>query len=385
MPPFRSSRLSLALGAIILLAGCEGAARFDERTDLRPVQAAEAPRAEPDARGVISYPGYRVAVARTGDTVGDVADRVGVNARQLADFNGLFVDYRLRGGEILALPDGTGATGARDIESIAAGAIDRADGAAPATAAPGTVSSAPLPPTAGTSTGTSTGSPLRHRVAQGETAFSIADQYGVSPRSLAEWNGLGPDFAVREGQFLLIPTGAGTQSAGTGERPGAEVAVVTPPGRGSEVPEPPSAADPLPEEPREVAPPPSPRLDQFQSAGESDARFLRPVDGEVLRGYGANGNEGLDIAVPPGTTVRAAGDGDVALISRSVGDSLIVLVRHEDNLYTVYSNVSGTEVEKGQRVSRGQPIGRVVEGSPSFLHFEVRRGTESTDPAPFLE
>jgi len=392
MPPVRALRLSPIAGTLAVLAvlvGCEGAARFDERTESRPVQAAQEQRAAPDARGVISYPGYRVAVARTGDSVRDVAARVGVDAARLADFNGLFPDYRLREGEVLALPGDGGAPGGRDIESIAAQAIDSAGtGAAPG-AGSGAVSTAPLPPP-----GTGAGSPLRHRVGPGETAFSIAAQYGVSPRTLAEWNGLGPDFAVREGQFLLIPTGAGTRTAETAdagqpsgeERAAADVApVVSPPGRRSETPTPPSAADPLPEEPRDVAPPPSPRLDQFQSAGRNDARFLRPVEGEVLRGYGTDGNEGIDIAVPPGTTVRAAGDGEVALISRSVGDSLIVLVRHEDNLYTVYSNVSGSEVEKGQRVTRGQPIGRVIEGSPSFLHFEVRRGTESTDPSAFLE
>ena len=47
--------------------------------------------------------------------------------------------------------------------------------------------------------------PVRHRVERGETAFSIARLYDVPVRTLAEWNGLGSDFSVREGQFLLIP------------------------------------------------------------------------------------------------------------------------------------------------------------------------------------
>ena len=48
--------------------------------------------------------------------------------------------------------------------------------------------------------------PLRHQVTRGETAFTIARLYNVSAKDLADWNGLGPDFAVREGQYLLIPT-----------------------------------------------------------------------------------------------------------------------------------------------------------------------------------
>lgn len=375
MSPLPGLRLAPALAILVALSACDGAARFDDRSETRRVQAAETPRAAPDARGVISYPGYQVAVARLGDTVADVAARVGMNGKDLADFNGLFPEYRLREGEVLALPDTVRGTGVGDIESIAARAIDRAgDEGAGLPGGTDAVSSAPLPPP------DAAGGPLRHRVTAGETAFSIADQYGVSPRALAEWNGLGPDFSVREGQFLLIPTGAGGATRET-----ALATPVSPPGARSQVAEPPSAADPLPKEPPVVAPPPSPRLDQFQSAGSAGARFLRPVEGAVLRGYGADGNEGIDFAAPPGTAVRAAGDGEVALISRSVGKSLIVLVRHEGNIYTVYSNVTDTEVEKGQRVARGQPIGRVMDGSPSFVHFEVRRGTESTDPAQFLD
>ena len=111
-----------------------------------------------------------------------------------------------------------------------------------------------------------------------------------------------------------------------------------------------------------------------------------PVDGDILKPYSgkSGGNEGIDIAALPGTTVKAAQDGEVALISKSVGSSTIVLLRHPDNIYTVYSNVVNVTLKKGEKVRRGQPVGKVADGSPSYLHFEVRRGTESVDPAPFL-
>lgn len=367
-----------------LLTACEGAARFDEPARATPAPAAPAAgRPAADERGVISYPNYRVAVARDNDTVADVARRVGEDPQALAEFNGLFPGYRLRDGEMLALPDGrapgSGPDGAgnRDIAAIAGGALDRAEGTS------GAISAAPLDDTPAedpdAAAADEPGGSTRHRVARGETAFSIAQLYDITPRALAEWNGLGPDFSVREGQTLIIPPRATAEN-------GRETApAVAAPGGQSEVPEPPSSGDPLPSETAAPEPPPSPDLGNSQTPAKAQARFLRPVDGAVQRGFGAGGNEGIDFAAPPGTTVRAAGDGDVALISKSVGDSVILLVRHDDNLYTVYSNVTGPKVEKGQRVARGEPLAQVVPGEPGHMHFEVRRGTEATDPAPFLE
>ncbi|PKP85071.1 MAG: peptidase M23 [Alphaproteobacteria bacterium HGW-Alphaproteobacteria-2] len=370
------ARLAFALGAAMALAGCEGASQFGR----------SAPAAPPPAPlGSSAAPVSGMAMARQGETVADVALRVGADPQALADFNGLFPNYRLRAGEMLALPEGgvAGAAGNRDIAAIAGGALQRADGGS----AEGGIRSAPLDGSSGpfsaSPSSTLDDGTLRHRVASGETAFSIADLYGVSPRTLAEWNNLGPDFAVREGQSLIIPPGNAARAAPAAVPAPPPVAA---PGTPSAVAPPPSASDPLPREAAAPpAPPPSPGLGSSQSPAGAPRGFLRPVDGAVLRGYGTGGNEGIDFSAAPGSTVRAAADGEVALISRATGESLIVLVRHPDNIYTVYSNVTGAQVEKGQSVSRGQPIARVVEGSPGFVHFEVRRGTQATDPGPLLE
>jgi len=147
---------------------------------------------------VITYPNYQVAVAQRGDTVADLAARVGADATDLARFNGLSTDTKLREDEVLvlrspvaALPGATGtaAPGAVDITALAQGAID---------SAPVTTSALP----AATASGPE---PVRHQVERGETAFTIARLYNVSVRSLADWNGLDRNFSVREGQFLLIP------------------------------------------------------------------------------------------------------------------------------------------------------------------------------------
>ena len=67
-------------------------------------------------------------------------------------------------------------------------------------------------------------------------------------------------------------------------------------------------------------------------------KMIAPVDGEIIRAFSnkSGGNEGIDYKVVKGTRVKAAAKGTVALISKSVGDTTIILLRHEDNLYTVY-------------------------------------------------
>ena len=57
--------------------------------DTAPAAAAAAPRPAPDSRGIITYPGYQVAIARQGDTVAAIAARLGLNAAQLASYNAI--------------------------------------------------------------------------------------------------------------------------------------------------------------------------------------------------------------------------------------------------------------------------------------------------------
>ena len=360
-------------------------------------QQATAARPMPDANGVISYPGYQVAVARRGDTVGSVAARIGINPAELAGYNAIQANAPLRDGEVLALPRrvaaaggsvGTGAVigggtvaatplpsaggGAVSVTSIATTALDRVDSTTgqPVAAAPNDSALGAMAPT-------------RHQVKRGETAFSIARTYNVSARALADWNGLGPELEVREGQYLMIPTP-------TGQPPARPVEVVTPPGAGSPTPEPPSAAKPLPDEETKPAAeaakdkPASPDLGNSRTSA-SAAQFAMPANGNIIRGYAPPKNEGIDIAAPAGTPVKAAAAGTVAAITQDTAQTPIIVIRHEGGLLTVYAGVAGTTVKKGDTVTKGQTIANVRSGNPSFLHFEVRRGAASTDPMPFLK
>jgi murein DD-endopeptidase MepM/ murein hydrolase activator NlpD len=343
-----------------------------------------ATRPQPDERGIISYPGYQVAVARRDDTLARLATRIGADAGELARFNGIQTGDILREGEIVALPrrvaEPTGGPiqppSGVDIASVAGGAIARADAQQ--------VQTTPLGPAATPQIGTE---PVRHRVERGETAFSIARLYDVSVRSLADWNGLGPDFAVREGQHLLIPVA--TPGATPPPREAAAApAAVTPPGSGSPTPTPPSAAQPLPaEETRPVATPTPPVAapDLGQTAKTTGgARMVRPVEGSIIRDYAKGRNDGIDIAATPGAPVKAADAGTVAAITEDTNGIPIIVIRHQGSLLTVYSNVGALSVKKGDTVARGQKIAEIRRDGAAALHFEVRDGFESVDPNRFL-
>ena len=405
------TRTGLAVSALALLAACESMPDLDLRDvgngfDTSEAAAAAAARPEPDERGVISYPTYQVAVARQGDTVASVAARVGLDAGTLARFNGLSADAVLRGGEVVALPGGSAApaqtatagSGALDVTAVASSALDRADAAG--------VVATPLPAPAPAPTGAE---PIRHRVERGETTFTIARLYDVPVSAIAEWNGLDSQLTVREGQLLLIPQGGARAPRSALSEP-----VPSTPGQGTPTPLPPSAAAPLPDEdasdtvalnaPDPVPTPPAPNLTAppapVTTAAEpepepepaptpapsasSGAALAYPVQGSIIRAYSAGRNEGIDIAVPAGTAVKAAGPGTVAAVTTDTNGVAIVVVKHPDNLLTVYTNLEDLSVAKDDTVAQGATLGKVRAGDPSFLHFETRRGLQSIDPATLL-
>jgi murein DD-endopeptidase MepM/ murein hydrolase activator NlpD len=350
---------------------------------------ATAPRPQPDARGIISYPGYQVAVAERGDTVGSLARRIGADPGEIARFNGVQTGDPLRKGEIIALPGRVAeplggpiqSPSGVDIGSIADGAIRRADSQ--------TVTASALPPaTPGTATASAQvgAEPVRHKVERGETAFSIARLYNVSIRSLADWNGLGPDFSVREGQYLLIPVALpGEKTAPFDEF---EVAAVTAPGAGTPTPTPPSASKPLPDEKTTPKAAPiekiaAPDLGKTETK-TSAARMSFPVKGDIIREYAKGRNDGIDISATPGAPVVAADAGTVAAITEDTNGIPIIVVKHAGSLLTVYSNVEGLTVKKGDSVTRGQKLAEIRRTGTPALHFEVRDGFDSVDPMRFL-
>lgn len=331
-------------------------------------------RPRPDDRGVISYPNYQVAVAKRGDTVTDVAARVGLDAAELASYNGLSADTSLRKDEVLALPRRVDLNGnvSPVIETLPA--EERVDIAAIATTALDRAPQDPDPDTSITPVAATGPEPIRHRVAAGETAYSISRLHGVSVRSLAEWNGLDRNFTLREGQFLLIPV-----------RNAPVRSPVTAPGTGSPTPTPPSSTRALPKDSPAPTTPSSPILSASATVASDTSKFLLPTSGRIIRPFIKGKNDGIQIAADAGTPVKAADKGTVAAITRDIEQVPILVLRHEDNILTVYANIADIIVEKGDAVARGQKIAEVRNSSPSFLEFQVRDGFASVDPTPYLE
>ncbi|MEY8830653.1 peptidoglycan DD-metalloendopeptidase family protein [Sedimentitalea sp. XS_ASV28] len=375
-----SARLLGAVAAAALLAGCNGPLDYDLRGQLgafnttNAARNVTASRPAPDARGIISYPNYQVAVARRGDTINDVAARVGLPAAELAKYNGIEQNVTLRDGEIIALPRRVAEpAGTVDIATLAGDAIDNAPDTSQVQTSTLPPAGAPATPKPVTKT-----EPLRHKVVRGETAYTISRLYNVSVKSLGEWNGLGPDFAIREGQYLLIPV-AGASS------PSRSASAVTQPGSGSPTPTPPSATAPLPDE-KVAANVPEPQKTNVGTPTQtSNTAMAFPLQGKIIRTYSKGRNEGIDIAGSPGASVTAAASGSVAAITQDADQVPIVVVRHPDNLLTVYANVDKIAVKKGDSVTRGQKLAQLRSGEDSYVHFEVRDGFESVDPMPYLE
>jgi len=120
--------------------------------------------------------------------------------------------------------------------------------------------------------------------------------------------------------------------------------------------------------------------------------FRWPVRGRVIAAFGpkANGvqNDGINLAVPEGTPIKAAEDGVVAYAGSELkGYGNLVLVRHPNGFVTAYAHASDILVKRGETVKRGQVIahaGQTGSVTSPQLHFEIRKGATPVDPSQYL-
>ncbi|HEX2136722.1 MAG TPA: peptidoglycan DD-metalloendopeptidase family protein [Microvirga sp.] len=123
--------------------------------------------------------------------------------------------------------------------------------------------------------------------------------------------------------------------------------------------------------------------------GALSTDFRWPARGRVIAGFGANGgNEGINIALPEGTPVKAAEAGTVTYAGNEVkGYGNLVLVRHDNGYVSAYAHNGSLSVKRGERVKRGQVIatsGQTGNVTSPQLHFELRKGQTPVDPIPHL-
>jgi murein DD-endopeptidase MepM/ murein hydrolase activator NlpD len=116
------------------------------------------------------------------------------------------------------------------------------------------------------------------------------------------------------------------------------------------------------------------------------------VRGRIVSNFGSkpNGarNDGINLAVPEGTSVKAAENGVVAYVGNELkGYGNLILVRHADDWVSAYAHTSQMLVRRGDQVRRGQIIakaGQTGAVSSPQLHFELRKGSRPIDPVPHM-
>jgi murein DD-endopeptidase MepM/ murein hydrolase activator NlpD len=271
-------------------------------------------------------------------------------------------------------------------------------------------------------------------VARGDTLDTIARRHHVPASVIIQANNLAAPNALRPGQHLVVPrySTAPIPVRPTPPRPGVAALVPPesiPPSRGADVssggqeravapedrpaeisprsggsspklisarskgkpaPEPHPAK--LAQKPPAAKPPARPADRDPIKAGDAAPRFHWPVRGQVIASFGpkADGqrNDGIDIAVPEDTPIKAADDGVVIYCGdqlKSFGN--LVLVRHGNDYVTAYAHAKAVRVKQGDAIKGGEVIGTSGQSgnvATPQVHFEIRRGSIPVDPMPLL-
>jgi murein DD-endopeptidase MepM/ murein hydrolase activator NlpD len=284
-----------------------------------------------------------------------------------------------------------------DFSGVAGGGAKLVHAAAPRAAAaaslppPPAHAAIPLSTSAGNSAQTLLPTPPVYTVASGDTLGRVAHRYRVSVREIAVANGIAPDTPLKVGTRLTIPVGTPAGAPPGRPQPGAPmVAQATPPRMYAPAAAPGKLASSETAANVHLA---SPVETPSAEAGPNGAPGFRwPVRGRIVNNFGARVNgspsDGIDLAVPEGTQVRAADDGVVAYAGNELkGYGNLVLVRHSNGFVTAYANGSELLVKRNDQVHKGQVIlksGQTGNAASPQLHFEVRKNSAPVDPMQFL-
>jgi len=245
------------------------------------------------------------------------------------------------------------------------------------------------PAVAGPPPGAATGAPDRDAqgivtVRPGDTLFHFAKSLGVELRDLRAWNGLGENSTIAPGQKLRTsPPAEGANSAGRSRAQGAGDAPF-------------AAVSPIPADPamqtHELAPAPLPAASAPAApvtsapAPASGEGWTWPVRGRVVGRFDGKGNKGIEISIEENAPVVAVADGEVSYKGSPKEFGNLVIVRHADDLLSVYAFTKEVLVVQGQKVARGERIALAgsAPGRGPLLHFEVRRKGVAVDPLEML-
>jgi murein DD-endopeptidase MepM/ murein hydrolase activator NlpD len=314
-----------------------------------------------------AHGGTTTIIVGTSDTLEIIAKRYNVSTAEIVRANGYKGPRALSPGQQLIIPP-------RQATAAAA--------QAPAVAAPAT-----RPVAAASSV---------HVVNKGDTLHSIARRNHVPVGELAKANNLDQSAKLSIGMKLTVPgsKSAAAEPAPAVAAPAQQLAALTPPATRSITPAAPQQSARLAQSNVQVEEKPAEPAANAKPSETTSAlpSFRWPVRGKVITSYGAktNGkaNDGINVAVPEGTPVKAAEDGIVAYSGNELkGYGNLILVRHSNGYVTAYAHASELLVRRGDTIKRGQIIAKSGQsgevGSPQ-LHFEIRKGSSPVDPLQFL-
>lgn len=328
----------------------------------------------PPAPSYKRTPANGSVTVRSGQTMYSLARANHMSVQQLASANSIPYPYTLKVGQRLKVP------GVASPTSPAPSFVPRKTTSAYRAA------SAPAEPRKNF---TAAGS---HRVEPGETLFSLGRKYNKNPYDIARYNNLAAPYGLNAGQVVKIPGSGATYAARTAPAVGRQPTTNVPFARKSN--------QIARKNTDRIAPAPVPKVAKspdIQPATPtmrtaSGSTFRWPVKGRVISSFGKkpNGlrNEGINIAVPEGTSVRSAEAGIVAYAGNELkGYGNLVLVRHKNGWVTAYAHNKQLFVKRGDTVKRGTVIAKAGQTgsvkSPQ-LHFEVRKGSSAVDPMKYL-
>ncbi len=198
-----------------------------------------------------------------------------------------------------------------------------------------------------------------HQVRPGQTLFRIAKTYGVGVDELSRVNRIADPADIEIGNRLFIP----------GARRALEVPVYRP------------------EQTATLE-----RKLPAREMGNSRLQFAWPVQGKIIARFGVEKelrNNGIAIAAPQGTPIRAAEQGKVIYGGADLRDyGNLIVIDHDGGFATVYAHNQVNLVTRGERVSKGQVIAKVgmtgIAETP-YVHFEIRQNAKAKDPLAFLQ
>lgn len=263
--------------------------------------------------------------------------------------------------------------------------------------------------------------PATYTVKKGDTLYSLALDFGLDYRELAEWNGIGEPYLIRVGQVLRLtpPGGEGAQPlkapAVPEPKPLAAASILKTEPKAVREPyseqalarlEKPAPAAPAKPEPAGAAngasrtPPEKPAVEKpavekpaapdNAGAEEDDpdrVEWTWPASGKLLATFGEGGSKGLDIAGSLGQPVLAAAGGKVVHTGTTLrGYGKLIIIKHNKSYFSVYAHNSQILVKEGQNVVRGQKIAEMGDSDADRvkLHFEIRRLGKPVDPLKYL-